>query len=310
MAVFNIGYTAGIETTHLSPAWVQPSQQMDKIVTISEHAKSVFLNTVFGNEKGQQFKITTPIDVVHFPYLEKEGNLNLDLPYEFNFLTINQWGPRKNMEFLINAFIDEFRNDEIGLVIKTNAANDSIIDKNIVEKKLESILSTKGERKCKIHLLHGRMSDEEMSGLYRHPKIKAFVTATHGEGFGMPIFEATAAELPVIATDWSGHLDFLTVSDEQDKTKKMFARVDYEIKPIEQAHVWPGVMEAGTGWAFPLASSLKSKMREVQKDYPRFKSWAKKLSSYNKEKFKKQEVYDRFIDIFEINKQDGFFKLN
>ena len=310
MAAVNIGYTAGIETTHISPAWLQPSQGMDKIITISEHAKSVFLNTVFGDDKGNQHKVTTPIEVVHFPFPESGGEVKLDLPCDWNFLTVNQWGPRKNMEALISAFVDEFRNDEVGLVIKTNAANDSRIDKNMIEQRLQALLANKGERKCKVHLVHGRMTDSEMSGLYRHPKIKAFVTATHGEGFGMPIFEATAAELPVIATDWSGHLDFLSVKDEDGADKKLFAKVDYEMKPIEQAHVWQGVMEAGTSWAYPSISSLKGKMREVTKDYGRFKSWAKKLAAYNKEKFKKQQIYDSFINSINIkNPRDEMIEL-
>lgn len=297
MAPVNIGYTAGIETTHISPAWLEPSNAMDKIIVISEHAKNVFQNTAFQDDKGNQFRVSTPIEVVHFPFPEKaEGaKLELDLPCEFNFLTVNQWGPRKNMEQLIVAFVEEFRDEDVGLVIKTNAASDSQIDKNLIDQRLQALLTGKGDRKCHIHLLHGRMTDSEMNALYRHPKIGAFVTATHGEGFGLPIFEAVGAELPVVATDWSGHLDFLTMPDEGGKDKKMFARVDCEIKAIEQGHVWPGVMEAGTSWAYPLASSLKSRMREVMKDRSRFKSWAKKLATHNKTKFSEQIVCDNFF---------------
>ena len=63
LAPVNIGYTAGIETNMISPAWYQPSQQMDKIIVISEHAKQSFLNTVFGDQQGNQYKVTTPIEV-------------------------------------------------------------------------------------------------------------------------------------------------------------------------------------------------------------------------------------------------------
>ena len=296
MAPYNIGYTAGIETTHISPAWLEPSQAMDKIITISNFSREVFLNTIFQDQGGNQLRVTTPIEVVHFPTRESsaDSKFDIELPSKFNFLTVNQWGPRKNMEQLITAFIDEFRNEEIGLVIKTNQANDSQIDRDRVLTALKQIVDSKGEKKCKIHLVHGRLTDEQMDALYRHPAVKAFVTATHGEGFGMPIFEAVSAELPVIATDWSGHLDFLSVDD-----KKMFAKVDYEIKQIHPSHVWQGVMEANVGWAYPLESSLRSRMREVYKDHGRFKSWAKKLAEHNKEKFKKEFVYDRFIKSFE-----------
>jgi glycosyltransferase involved in cell wall biosynthesis len=295
MAPVNIGYTAGIETTHISPAWLEPSQGMDRIITISNFSKDVFLNTVFQDQAGTQHKVTTPIEVVHFPVKETStSSLDLELSSQFNFLTVNQWGPRKNMEFLISNFIDEFRNEDVGIVVKTNQANDSQIDRDRVEGALSTLIASKGEKKCRIHLVHGRLTGDEMCGLYSHPKIKAFVTATHGEGFGMPIFEAVNAKLPVIATDWSGHLDFLSIDD-----KKMFAKVDFELKQIEPQHVWQGVMEANTGWAFPSAASLRSRMREVYKDHGRFKSWANKLAEHNKEKFKKETVYDKFFNSFD-----------
>ena len=295
MAPVNIGYTAGIETTHISPAWLEPSQQMDRIVTISNFSRDVFLNTIFQDQAGNQLKVTTPIDVVHFPVRDmNETQLELDLPSQFNFLTVNQWGPRKNMELLISAFVDEFRHEDVGLVIKTNQANDSLMDRERIEGALKMLLASKGERKCRVHLVHGRLSRDEMDGLYKHSKVKAFVTATHGEGFGMPIFEAVQARLPVVATDWSGHLDFLTMKDEQGKDKKMFAKVDYELKPIDQAHVWQGVLEAGTSWAYPNAGSLKSRMREVYKDYGRFKSWSKKLNTWVRSEFAEDKVCDKF----------------
>lgn len=296
VAPVNIGYTAGIETHVISPAWLEPSNAMDKIVTISEFGKQGFVNTVFTDANKNQLKVKTPVDVVHFPTSKVEPEkLDLDLPCDFNFLTVNQWGPRKNIEFLISAFVQEYRDEDVGLVIKTNVVNDSIIDRTAVEDKLTRLLASLGEKKCKIHLIHGRLSDKQMAGLYRHEKIKAFVTATHGEGFGFPIYEATQAELPVVATDWSGHLDFLTMPDEQGKDKKMFGKVEADLKLIEPAHVWPGVMEAQAGWAFPVLTSLRARMREVQKDYPRFKSWAKKLASYNIGRFDEQKLYDKFV---------------
>jgi glycosyltransferase involved in cell wall biosynthesis len=297
LAPVNIGYTAGIETNFISPAWLQPSMQMDKIIVISEHAKKAFLDTVFGDGNGNQYKVTTPIEVAHFPVKDnKEAEIQLDLDYDFNFLSVCQWGPRKNLEQTIVNFIQEFKNEEVGLVLKTNTVADSMIDKEMCEKRLTSILSNFPDRKCKVYLLHGYMSEEELATVYRHPKIKAIVSTTHGEGFGLPLFEATYNELPVVATDWSGHLDFLTMPNEQGKEKKMFAKIDFELKPIQKEYVWQGVLEAGTSWAFPLANSVKEKMREVYKDYPRFKSWAKKLSQYNKEKFTQEKVYDIFVN--------------
>lgn len=133
VAPVNIGYTAGIETNYISPAWYQNSQLMDKIIVISEHAKKGFTDTIFGDSSGKQFKIEVPIEVVHFPVENHEyQNLDIDFEHDFNFLAVCQWGPRKNLEQTIINFLQEFKNDEVGLVLKVNTINDSILDKKSV----------------------------------------------------------------------------------------------------------------------------------------------------------------------------------
>lgn len=298
MAACNIGYTAGIETNMISPAWLEASQKMDKIIVISEHAKKGFVDTIFGDDKGNRFKVTTPVEVCHFPVRDhQEVSIELDLKNDFNFLSVCQWSPRKNLEQTIINFIEEFKNEEVGLVLKINTANDSILDNDFTETRLRQLLSQFKDRKCSVHLLHGHMSEAEMQALYKHPKIKAVVSSTHGEGFGFPLFEAAYNEKPVVATDWSGHLDFLTMPDEQDKPKKMFAKVDYELKPIAKEHVWQGVLEEGTQWAYPLPNSFKNKMREVYKDYARFQSWSKKLNKWVRSEFTKEKVEYKFAEL-------------
>jgi glycosyltransferase involved in cell wall biosynthesis len=296
IAPINIGYTAGIETNYISPSWLEPSNTMDKIIVISEHAKKGFVDTVFSNAQGQQFKVSTPTEVVHFPHKDHGTvSLELDLKHDFNFLAVCQWGPRKNLEQTIVGFLEEFKDREIGLVLKVNTTNDSIMDRELCSKRVEQIVSNFPNKKCTVTLIHGYLKESELNSLYTHPKIKAIISTTHGEGYGIPLFEASLSELPVIATDWSGHLDFLIIPDEQGKDKKMFAKIECEIKPIAKEHVWQGVLEEGTSWAYPIMSSYKSRMNEVIKDYPRFKSWAKKLAAYNKKKFDKQKIHDNFF---------------
>lgn len=305
MAAVNIGYTAGIETNSISPAWLQPSMQMDKIVVISEHAKAGFVNTIFGDDKGNKYKVSTPVEVCHFPVRDSEdAKLDLQLKHDFNFLSVCQWGPRKNLEQTIIGFLEEFKNEEVGLVLKVNTANDSNMDKEFTENRLKQLLSKYEDRKCSVYMLHGHMSENEIQSLYKHPKIKAVVSTTHGEGFGFPLFEAAYNELPVIATDWSGHLDFLTMKDEDGAEKKMFAKIDYELKPIAQEHVWNGVLDAGAQWAYPSMSACRSRMREVFKDYGRFKSWAKKLNKWVREEFTKEKTYDKFLSNIKTNSSE------
>jgi hypothetical protein len=298
IAPINIGYTAGIETNLISPAWFQPSQIMDKIIVISEHAKKGFIDTVFGDNSGKQYKVTAPVEVVHLPFREqKVKDLDLELKNDFNFLCVCQWSPRKNLEQTIIGFLEEFKNDEVGLVLKINTANDSTIDRSITEKRLKNLLLSYKERKCSVVLLHGHLSESEMYSLYSNPKIKAIVSTTHGEGYGLPLMEAAANALPVIATDWSGHTDFLYMKDDDGSEKRMFGKIDYDIKPIANEHVWAGVLEAGTSWAYPNMLSYKTKLRDCYKDHGRYKSVAKKLSPYVKDFLNEKKLQDKFSNL-------------
>jgi len=297
MAPVNIGVTAGIETTKVAPVWLQKCNEMDKIVTISEHSKQGFLNTVYEgidqrtNQK-VMLKNVKDVDIVHYPVKkhEKLPDLELDLDTKFNFLTVAQWGPRKNIHNTIKWFIEEFiDNPDVGLVVKTFAKGGCILDRNAIEKELASFIKKYDDRKCKIYFMHGDLSDEEMHSLYNHKSINALVSLTHGEGFGLPLFEAAYSGLPIVATDWSGHLDFLykPTKDKKgkEKLKPHFARVDFDMQLVPQHAVWDGVVQKDSMWANPQQGSYKMRLREVYKDYSRFKSQADKLQKWICENF-------------------------
>jgi len=258
MAPINIGVTAGIETTKVSPQWIEKSWGMNKIITISQHSKQVYENTSYEatrNENGEKFiaRCTTPIDIVHYPVKNLEKvDLGIELDYDFNFLTVAQWGPRKNLENTIKWFIDEFKDKEVGLIVKTNFAKNCLLDKRLTTHRLRQLIADNGDNKCKIYLLHGYMSDAEINSLYGHPGIKALLSATHGEGFGLPLFEAAYNGLPIVAPAWSGHVDFLFIPKKgkngKIKNKAMFSKVDYTLAPVPQEAVWAGVLQANSMW--------------------------------------------------------------
>ena len=50
----------------------------------------------------------------------------VDFSTNFNFLCVAQWGPRKNLPNTIRLFLDEFKNDKVGLVCKVNNSNNSL----------------------------------------------------------------------------------------------------------------------------------------------------------------------------------------
>jgi len=222
--------------------------------------------------------------------------LDLELEYEFNYLAVAQWGPRKNIKNLIRWFVEENYDQEIGLVLKTSIKNNSMVDREYAEIMIKDAINgieDIEDRKCKIYLLHGDMSDEEMHSLYNHPKIKAMLSLTHGEGFGLPLFEAAYSGMPVIAPEWSGHLDFLCAPPEnasksakKKKTRKpYFAVVDFTMGHIPQEAVWPGVLEKDSMWCYPAEGSFKLRMRQVRKDYDKWLKRALYLQKWILEEF-------------------------
>ena len=309
LAPINIGYTAGIETTKVAPQWIEKSFLMDRIVVVSNHAKQVYESTSYqATDKNtgtviEDFRCATPIEVVNYPVRQigQEGALDIDFETDFNFLVSSQWGPRKNIDNTINCFVEEFHDQDVGLVDKLNWHNDSINDRVGTERRLKQLLAQYKDRKCKVYLLHGSFTDQEMANLYVHPKIKAYVSLTHGEGYGLPLFEAAYHGLPIIAPDWSGHLDFLYMpvkdkKSKKEKSKAMFTKVDYQLGPILQQAVWDGVLQADSQWCYADQDSYKMKLREMRTKYNHKKTQAKKLQKWILENFEESKMYKQMAE--------------
>jgi len=304
LAPINVGYTAGIETNKISPHWIQPSNQMDKIIVVSNFAKKGFENGVYtatDQATGQQipnYKVTTPIEVVNYS-VRKNDTTEIDLPIttDFNFLVVAQAGPRKNFANTVKWFVEEFKNDEnVGLICKTHLGGASQIDREAVTNNLKQLLEQHKDRKCKVYLLHGDMEEAELTALYTHPKVKALVSLSHGEGFGLPLFEAAGWGLPVITTEWSGHTDFMYCPNKEGKVKPHFARVDFTLQQVQPEAVWQGVIEKDTMWAFPVGTSAKSQMRAVYKDHDRYRGQAKRLAAHIEKEFETNKIYEQFVN--------------
>ena len=179
-------------------------------------------------------------------------------------------------------------------------AKNSLIDRLNCATTLQEKLRELGSRKCKVYLLHGSLSEKEMSSLYNHEKVKALVSTSHGEGFGLPIFEAAYYGLPVLATDWSGHLDFLHKKTKQKngktKTKHLFGKISYKLANIPEQCVWEDILIKESRWAYPDLSSIKNNMLEVYKDHGRFKKRAKELQNWVCKEFAEDKIYKQYVE--------------
>ena len=322
LAAYNVGYTAGIETDRTSAEWIQKCSEVNKIIVVSNHAKNVFESTSYDikNQNGsivRKLKInkdvgTHPSEIIPVGYPVKEtGSVKFEhkFPTKFNFLTVAHWGPRKNLECTIGWFVEQFRNnEEVGLVVKTSIRNTSNIDKVMSIERLKSLLSSDRlkNRKCKIYLIHGDMTEEEMNGLYQSNSIKAFINIAHGEGFGLPIFEAAYHKVPVIAMGWSGQVDFLYAPEKGKKGKKekksknkmipYFAKVSHNIGKVQPQAVWPGVIEEHSSWAYPVENSYKAVLQDVYENHKVYKKTAVELDKYIRSKFTNSNQYKKFAD--------------
>lgn len=321
---YNIGITAGIETTIASPQWIDSCNKMDVVFTISEHSKNVFLSSKFGRQgpNGQNvgtLEIQKPIEVLHncidqniMKKLEYESDVLpsvkdvlKDIPEKFCYLFVGHWlrgdlgEDRKNVGLLIKIFLETFKQvkdvSPPALILKTSGGNFSILDRREIERKIQSIRNTvslsDGQILPNVYILHGELTDAEMNSLYNHPKIKAHVSLTKGEGFGRPLLEASVSGKPVIASGWSGHMDFLN-SEEA-------VLVGGELKPIHPSSVWDGILIKESSWFAPDIQQCANAMAVVFMDYEKFRKKANKLGKENSKKFSYQSIQKRTWELLD-----------
>lgn len=278
LAMYNIGVSAFLETNRCSYEWAQCCNKMNRVIVPSDHALK-------GIEAyGQQ---STKIDVVNECYNplinSPDYSFDLKLKTDFNFLIVSQLtgntreSDRKNILNTIESFCESFKdNRDVGLVIKTNLGRSTLDDRKNTEMLMSSI--TKRVKKSefpRIYMLHGLLTPEEMGAVYRDKKIKCLVSLTRGEGYGLPLLEASVCGLPVIATNWSGHLDFL----------KSFVKIDYDLKQIPDERVDGRIFQKGMLWANPSLDDFKRKVVEFKDNPGKAKKEAKKQSKVNSSKF-------------------------
>lgn len=277
LANYNVGVSAFVETDVCNPEWIQACNKMDHVVVPSQHVKSVIDST-------GGIRSDLPVSVIPEAFFDDilrppSGDLNIDIQTAFNLLIFGQITgnnpetDRKNTFYTVKWLCEVFRDDpQAGIILKTNQGTNTTIDKklttNMVTQLLREVRSGPFPR---FYLLHGHMLPEEVNQLYKHPKINGLVSATRGEGYGLPLLEAAASGLPVLATNWSGHLDFLN--------KGKFIKFNYELKDINSAKIDSQIFVKGSKWAEVDEEDFKQKVIKFRKANQIPRQWAKDLSS-------------------------------
>jgi glycosyltransferase involved in cell wall biosynthesis len=291
----NIGISAFVETNKINPEWIDKCNLMDEIIV-----PSTFIKDTIDKTK----KCSTTITVV--PELYNQEVLNnhrqlvankLHFDTSFNFLLFGQltgqdpWTDRKNIYFTIKWFCETFKdNKDVGLVVKTNMGKSTIIDRKLTFNTLSTIIKEVRQGDYpRIHLVHGNMNSKEVAGIYQQESIKCLITATRGEGYGLPIIDAAASGMPVIATGWSGHLDFLD--------KKYSTLLHYELKAVANNKIDNRIFVKGSKWAEVDEDHFKLKLLECYEKIDSKKRNANKLKKKVINKFAPTRVYKQYDNV-------------
>lgn len=312
---FNIGITAGIETTLASAPWVEGCNRMDLILTSSEHSKKVLQESAWmkHDERTKQplgeIKLEKPIEVLfegvdlqkYFKTSEIHSTVITELSQvkeDFAFLFVGHWlqgefgEDRKNIAAMIRVFLEAFKNKmkKPALILKTSHADYSVLDRDeIIDKINQIVKSVRSKNLPNVYLLHGDLTDEEMNSLYNHPKVKAHVSFTRGEGFGRPLAEASLSAKPLIVSNWSGHVDFI----------KEAVLLPGQLTNVHPSAAWENVLLQESQWFAVDYGYAAGALRSVFEKPKDFVVMGKQQAHHIKTNFSLEAMSEKLLDILD-----------
>jgi hypothetical protein len=303
---FNIGFTAGIETTICDVSWIEGLNRMNLNLVSSNHAKQVFQQSTFQEQNKQTgqvirtVKLEKPVEVLfegvdltqYFEIAEDELEgtdlvLELDnIPEDFCYLFVGHWiqgdfgHDRKNIGGTIKTFLETFKNKKSkpALILKTSGGASSILDRDFILDKIDKIRNSVDSKDLpNIYLLHGELEDEDINNLYNHGKVKAMIYLGHGEGFGRPLLEFSVLKKPIIATAWSGHIDFLS--------SEYTSLVEGQLQRIHPSSVVQNMLIPESEWFYANEKRSQFYLKDVYEKYQKYLEKAKRQSHKSKTEF-------------------------
>lgn len=319
---FNIGVTAGIETTICHNTWIEGVNRMNLILTSAEHAKQVFENSVYEQQDNAKnkvgvLKLTKPVEVLFEGvdtskyYKTKVDSSNKvvksldEIKESYCFLLVGHWlqgelgQDRKNIGLTIETFYRTFRTQlkKPALVLKTQSANSSIMDQTTILNKISDIRKRVGGNNFpNVYLLHGELNDKDINQLYNHPKVKTMVSFTKGEGFGRPLLEFSTTGKPIVASCWSGHTDFLR--------KDLNLLVGGKLGAVHPSAYMKDMIIQDSKWFDIDVKEASKAFKLAYKDYSRFIPLARKQSKLTNKMYtieKMEEKLKEYLDQYVPN---------
>ena len=299
---YNIGVTAGIETNLPDGSWIEGINRMDITLVSSNHAKLGFESAVYEkrdtrtNQPIGQLRVEKPIEVLFEGIrLDKFGKtynksqyineLFQQIPEQFCFLFTGMWlqgvlgEDRKNVGGMVKIFLETFKGvkNAPALVLKTTCGVPSVMDRNEIIARVEEVKAIVGGRLPNVYVVYGDLTDAEMNDLYNHPNVKVHLNFGKGEGYGRPLAEAALTNKPIIASGWSGHLDFL----HPDHT----VLIGGELKAVHPSAVVPNMILKEAAWFDINQVEASAALKDVWKNYSVHAERSRKSYHYMKTNF-------------------------
>jgi glycosyltransferase involved in cell wall biosynthesis len=312
---YNIGVTAGVETTICPKDFIDGSNKMDLIIVPSKFTMQNLAGTVY-QQKNQQtgeivgeIKLQKPIEVLFegvdteifnkgFERPGDKADILENIKEDFCFLVVGHWlkgnlgQDRKDIGMTLKTFATVFqhtpKDKKPALLIKTSHAGFSVIDRENIRQKIEDVVKSFGQKCPPIYLLHGDMEETDMSNLYHHPKIKAMISFTKGEGYGRPMAEFTLTGKPIIASGWSGHMDFLPAEH------TVF--LEGTLTQIDESAADQFILKEAQ-WFSANYSNAANKIYDVYKNYNSYLEKSEGLRENTLKNFTLEKMHERFTNI-------------
>lgn len=312
---YNIGITAGMETTLVDGSWIEGMNRMDLNLVSSEHSKTSFQNSVYerrnqqGHIIGGKIELEKPIEVLfeganletYFPD-NSPCMIDFNIPESFAYLFVGHWlqgsigEDRKNVGLLVKAFYETFKNKrkKPALILKTASGSPSCMDRDSILKKIADIrMSVNSNDLPNIYLLHGDFTNEEMNSLYNHSKVKAMVSLTKGEGFGRPLLEFSLTQKPILTTNWSGHTDFLN--------PEFTTMMSGNLTKVHQSAVIKNMILPEADWFSVNNAEVGHYLKDMFENPKKYIDGAKRQAYHSKTNFSWEMMKDKLDEILSNN---------